>query len=91
MGSPGCVLFIASLPGVLLFAFLARAVQPMTTPPTGEDAGLIGMAGYLASNLLPPLAGIFGRNYLIALGSGLGLILLALLGSLIWRLARRHA
>ena len=49
------------------------------------------MAGYLASNLLPPLAGIFGRNYLIALGSGLGLMLPALLSSLIWRLARRHA
>jgi len=73
LGSPGCVLFVASLPGALIFAFLARAAQPLPTPPAGEEAGLSGMAGYLASNLLPPLAGIFSRNYLIVLGIGFGL------------------
>jgi hypothetical protein len=89
LGSPGCVLFVVSLPGALILTFLARAVQPMTTPPAGEEAGLTGMVGYLASNLLPVLVAPMARNYLIALGIGFGLMLLAVLGSLVWRLVRK--
>ncbi len=89
IGSPGCVLALASLPGALVFGFLTRAVQPIPRPSLGEEAGLSGMAGYLASNLVPLVAAPMARNYLIALALGVGLMLLAILGSLVWRLARR--
>ena len=52
---------------------------------------MTAMAGYVASNVLPPLAQIIARNYVITLTLGLGLMLLAVLGSLIWRLARKSS
>ena len=50
---------------------------------------MTALAGYVASNVLPPLAQIIARNYLISLAVGFGLMLLAVLGSLIWRLSRK--
>jgi hypothetical protein len=88
IGSPGCVLLAASLPGALLFTFASQAVQPVSTPP-GDEAGMSGMISYLVANLLPPLLQIIARNYQLALALGLGLMILSILGGLIWRLARR--
>jgi len=89
LGSPGCVLVVASLPGALLFTLIGSMLRPATTPPS-EESGLGGMIGYLAANVLPPLGQIVSRNYVIALMLGLGLMILSVLGSLIWRLAHRR-
>jgi hypothetical protein len=89
IGSPGCVAFVASLPGALLFTFIALAVKPANDLPA-EDAGITGMTGYLLSNLLPPLAQIVSRSYLIVLALGGGLLLLAVLGSVGWKARRKE-
>jgi hypothetical protein len=83
LGSPGCVLFMAGLPGAILFTFVASALQPVATPPQSEEMG--DMAGYLAANVLPPLVSIASRNHLVAIASGLGLMVLAVLGGLLLR------
>lgn len=89
IGNPGCVFFVAGLPGAFLFTFIGLAAQPMATPP-GEEAGLSGRIGYLLSNTLPPLAQIFSRNYLTLLALGLGLMLLAVLTRVGWGLMHRR-
>jgi hypothetical protein len=87
LGSPGCVLFVASLPGAILFTFLATTLQNPPGPPQGE--GISEMLGYLVANSLAPLVQIVSRNYLVLVVVGAGMIILAALGGLIWRLARR--
>jgi hypothetical protein len=89
IGSPGCVLFFASLPGALFFALLATAIKPVPEPPVAEG-GMTGMLGYLASNVLPSLAKNIAQGYLIFLAVGFGVMLLAGLGSIIWSLLRRN-
>lgn len=88
VGSPGCVLFIASLPGAILFTFISLAVRPMTSPPV-QESGINGMIGYLLSNTLPPLAQIASQSYLVFLALGLGLMLLAVSSSTVWALRQR--
>ncbi|MCC7355871.1 MAG: hypothetical protein IT330_19195 [Anaerolineae bacterium] len=90
LGSPGCVFFAASLPGAVFLTFLSLASGSQDIPaPPGEGAELTDMVGYLAANLLPPLVQEMSRTYLLLLGFGFGLMVLAILGSIIWRLARR--
>lgn len=87
LGSPGVVLFVASLPGAAVSALLWMVIQNNKVPALpGEAGGLTGMLGYMLANVLPHVVPIVARNYLIALALGFGLILLAGLGSLIWRL-----
>jgi hypothetical protein len=88
LGSPGCALSVASLPGALLLTLLSSGWQPVTTPPNAES-GTGDMLSYLATNVLPPLVQIIARGYVTALILGLGLVVLSVLGSLIWRLARK--
>jgi len=88
VGSPGCVLFFASLPGALLFALIATAVKPTSEPPVTEGSAL-GLLGYLISIVLPDMAQSLRNSYLIFLAVGLGLMLLAGLGSIIWSLVGR--
>lgn len=52
---------------------------------------MTALAGYVASNVLPPVAQIIARNYLISLALGFGLMLLAVLGSFVWRLTRKSS
>jgi len=89
VGSPGVVLFAASLPGTVLSSlvrlWLRRAV--VAVPPT-EEAGLAEVARYFATNALLPLVQPISRIYLLALVGGLGLALLALVGSIIAGLGR---
>ncbi|MBI2940401.1 MAG: hypothetical protein HYY04_08180 [Chloroflexi bacterium] len=92
LASPGCVLFVASLPGAALFTFLARGLGSSgaaTAPPTGQDAGMTGMIGYLAAGVLPPLLRIMSRNYLVAMALGLGLVAIAFLVQFVWWLTHR--
>jgi hypothetical protein len=87
LGSPGCVLFVAGLPGAVLFTFVASALQPVSTPPQSEEIG--DMAGYVAANVLPPLVSIAVRNHLVTVIVGFGLTVAAVLGSGLWRLIRK--
>lgn len=89
LGSPGVVLFAASLPGAAFSVLLWMAVrnQEVSAVP-GEEEGLTGMLSAMLANVLPHIAPIMARNYLIALALGFGLMLLAVLGSVLWRLTR---
>lgn len=90
LGNTGCVLFVASLPGAIFFGLLSTVARSAETAPPAREAGMTAMAGYVASNVLPPLAPIIARNYVISLALGFGLMLLAVLGSLVWRLSRKR-
>ena len=90
LAGPGCVLILASLPGAILFNLISAAPQPAAKPPV-EEADMSGMLGYLAANLVPPLAEIIARTYTIALVLGLVLAISSVFGSLIWRLSRRRS
>jgi hypothetical protein len=89
IGSPGCVFFFASLPGVLFFSLIGIAIKPISEPPVAEGS-MTGMLGYLVSNLLPSLAKSIAQGYLIFLAVGLGLLLLAGLSNTIWRVTHKQ-
>ncbi len=89
IGSPGCALFFASLPGAIFFTFLALAVKSIPAPSI-EESSATGMVGYLASQVLPPMARTIGQSYQVFLALGVGLMLLAGLSSIVWRLVRRN-
>ena len=86
LGSPGCVLFFASLPGALLFTLSGWLMRPDATPP--DAAGLSGVLRYWGLDVLPTLARTIDNSYLVFLGLGLCLMVLAGVLSIIWRLIR---
>jgi len=87
--SPGVVMAAAALPGWLVVTLLGLAAQrEMSSTPPGEEAGITGMANYLAGHLLPLLIPHAKGLYGLCLMAGLILIGGAVVGSLIWRLAR---
>jgi len=91
LGSLGVVLFVASLPGAFIFTALSR-MPPADALPVGleQDVGLTDRLSQVASHMLPPMMATFSRTYTMGLLIGLALIGVALLGGLIWRLARRR-
>ena len=85
--SPGCVLVVASLPGAAVLAFLGWVFNPpASTPEAGAD--MTARLGALASEVLPPVAQLMARAFLIALALGLILILLSVIGRLVFRRKR---
>ncbi|MBU1130979.1 hypothetical protein KJ840_02500 [Patescibacteria group bacterium] len=92
LASPGFIILAASLPGTVIFNFISIILQSndINQPPI-EAGGLSGMIGYIAANALPPIVSIIARNYLFFSILGLGLILLAVAGKIIWRLCQRKA
>nr|MBC7245570.1 hypothetical protein [Chloroflexota bacterium] len=90
LGSPGVVLFMASLPGAvfsLLLGALATEAQNLLLP--GGASGLTGVLGHMMAGVLPQIEPIIARNYLIALTLGVALILLAVLGGVATRLSHK--
>ena len=85
------MLFVASLPGAICFGIFSTIARSAETAPPAREAGMTALAGYVASNVLPPLARMIAGNYLISLALGFGLMLLAVLGILVWRLARKSS
>lgn len=83
LGSPGCVLFFACLPGALIFSLFGLAVQPDATPV--EAGGLSGVLSYWGRDVLPSLARTIDQSYLVFLALGVGLMLLAGVLGIIWR------
>jgi hypothetical protein len=86
LGSPGCVLFFASLPGALIFSLVGLAVRPAAAPV--EAGGLTGLLSYWVREVLPSLARTIDQSYLIFLALGVGLMLLAGVLAIVWRLIR---
>jgi hypothetical protein len=87
LGSPGCVLFVASVPGAVLFTFVVSALQPGGAPPQSQELG--DMAGYVAAQVLPPLVIIALRNHLVSLVGGAILMAAAIAGNGVWRLTSK--
>jgi len=90
IASPGIVMFISSLPGALIFSGVNLALQNSSgNMQQAIEGGVGGMASFIASNILPPITQIIARNYLIFLLTGLGLIIVSVLGKFIYWLVRR--
>jgi len=86
IGSPGCAIAAAAIPGAVLFAFFAVIFNP--PPPAAGEPGMTEIAGALAAEVLPAIARIAIGTYLIAVGAGLLLILFSILGTVVSRLRR---
>ncbi len=84
LSSPGCVLFLAAFPAALLLVIARQSWlnQLTTAPPTGES--LSDRLLNLTATALPGLLDLILRNYLVVAAVGLGLVLLAVAGSLLW-------
>ena len=89
IGSPGCVLVVASLPGAVILGILAT-INTGSNAPLGHSAGAGETLNYLAGFIVPPLAQLVAIEYWIALAIGAGLVILALFTNLLWRLFRKH-
>ena len=88
IGSPGCVLFAACLPGALVSGFLSTIKPPGAVVAPAPDAGAQAVVSYMASLIIPSLAEIAAHTYWIVLALGFGLMLLALGSNLLWWLVR---
>lgn len=78
--SPGLVLTLAGLPGLVLLAIRNAARGEAATLPAGETADV----GYVAREAIPIAAPALTSGYLVSLGLGAALILAAVVGRLAW-------
>lgn len=90
LGSPGCVLFLAALPGLLMLSmvggWLEHSAGNLAQPTETTTVTLYTqMIGQLAADALPEIVQMAIRTYLILILLGLGLVLAALTGSLFMR------
>lgn len=88
LGSPGCVLTIVCLPPALVLAVI-RSTRDMTPATPAREAGAFAQVNYIAGLVLPPLAEIALTSYALLLAVGVALMVVAVLGDLVSRLARR--
>jgi hypothetical protein len=89
LGSPGFVVFAASLPGAFLFSVFSTIGGAERVVRPGREEGITRLGAYVASEILPPLAQIMARNHLLFMFTGIGLMAIAILGSLIYRSTRK--
>lgn len=87
IGSPGCVLFVVGLPGIFLWVVSRGLAQRVAALPD-RSAGALTFAGYVLSQALPERLATLTQNYLLTLVIGICLLALAILGGLVWRVAR---
>jgi hypothetical protein len=95
LGSPGCVIFLAALPGLIALSMVrgwlehgaGNLVQPteMTTVTLYTQ-----MIARLAADALPEIVQMAIRTYLVLILLGLALILLALVGPLFMRKRKKQ-
>jgi hypothetical protein len=88
IGTPGCAIFVAALPGALLFGFLAFVFHPPSSPV--EERGMTEILGAMASNVLPAMAQTVIASYAALVALGILLILVAILATFLARLRRRQ-
>lgn len=87
IGSPGCVLFLVGLPGLLLWV-VSRGISERAVTLPDRTSGALAFAGYVLQETLPVWLATLTQNYLLTLVIGVVLIALALLSGLVWRVAR---
>lgn len=90
LGSPGCVLFLAALPGLLMLSmvrgWLEHSAGNLAQPTEMTAVTLYAQPiARLAIDALPEIVQMAIRTYLILILLGLGLVLAALTGSLFMR------
>jgi hypothetical protein len=91
LGSPGCVLFLAALPGLVLFSMLRGWLEHGAadlTQPTEINAVTVYAQplARLATDALPGIVQMGIQIYLSLILFGLALLLLALIATLVgWR------
>ena len=96
LGSPGCVIFLAALPGLVLTSgmrgWLERAVEnPAQAMEMNSVTLYTQMISRLAADALPEILQMAIRTYLVLIFLGLGLMLAALIGSLFTRTRRNES
>ncbi len=95
LGSPGCVIFLAAVPGLISFSmmrgWLERAGQN-SSPETEETVVTVytQLITRLAMDALPDIVQKALQAYLLLSLSGFGLMLAALIGALIVRMRKRE-
>jgi hypothetical protein len=94
-GSPGCVIFLAAFPGIVIFSMLRGWLErgPQVPDPEAQETYITVYAetfNRLAADALPEIVQSGLQTYLSLATLGLGLILVALTGAIIARI-RRHA
>ncbi len=90
LGSPGLVLFLAALPGILVFSgmlgWLEHGAQELTQPTQVTAVTMYAQPlARLAADALPDIVQMAIRTYLSIALLGLFLILVALIAPLFWR------
>ena len=90
LGSPGCVIFLAALPGLIALSmargWLEHSAGNLVQPAEMTTVTLYTqMIAQLAADALPEIVQMAIRTYLILILSGSTLILLALIGPLFMR------
>jgi hypothetical protein len=94
LGSPGCVIFLAALPGIILFSMLRGWLENAAQAPDPE-AEATSMTAYvqtfnrMAADALPGVVENGLQIYLSLAALGLGLLLLALIGTLVAAVRKR--
>ncbi|HET7142841.1 MAG TPA: hypothetical protein VFI68_02370, partial [Anaerolineales bacterium] len=95
LGSPGCVIFLAALPGVISFSMLRGWLENGGRNPDPQAAEstltvYTQLATRLAKDILPDIVQKGLQTYLLLTLLGFGLMLAALIGILIVRGRRRE-
>ena len=86
LGSPGCVIFLAAIPGLILM-ILARGWTENSgqNPPIAGEETFITRYSQLAADVLPVVVQKALQTYLLLVLLGLGLMLLGLVGVMFFR------
>ena len=86
LSSPGCVLFLATVPGLLLFGGLNGWIsQMMQNPIPFADQTAVNRYAQLVADVLPTVLESSLRIYMILTFLGLALLAIALIGSIFIR------
>ena len=85
LGSPGCAIFLAAIPGLLLFAGLRGWLEKSSQAPPPLEPTILTRYTQLAVDVLPDTLQKAALTYGILILIGFGLMLIALLGSIFFR------
>ncbi|OGO14167.1 MAG: hypothetical protein A2Y53_06520 [Chloroflexi bacterium RBG_16_47_49] len=86
LGSPGCIIFMAAIPGLLLLLFSRGWLAQVASNPTPlSEPSALARYGQLAADVVPVILQTATRLYLSLLGLGVLLMLLAFIGSIFVR------
>ena len=89
---PGVVLAAVGLPGYLLLGMASRTLRRVTAVPRLSRTPIAWLLDQLDSQVLQiiyPSLDMMAEVYRLVTIAGLGLVAVALMGSFLWRMARR--